>query len=371
MGQGVCSQGHHQEGVRTPIEQCMCTPEAERLLPEGGPVNETTPKFPPQESPPRHRNLQVSFRIPVGETQMDVKDFNIRTDSAKALLRQMKASGGFTAKKLGVSAEILRKMLGDKESLNFLSFPADIVATGTRGVLRDMVRKKWFDLLITTCGTLDHDIARSFGKYHHGTFDADDALLRKRGVHRLGNVFVPQSSYGATIERKMTGWLDSIAAEGKNEVSSYELCAEIGRRLDEDSILYWAWKNEIPVVVPGITDGAVGYQIWQYSQNHRFKVNVLKDEQMLSDLVFESKRSGALILGGGISKHHVIWWNAFKGGLDYAVYITTAQEYDGSLSGARMKEAISWGKLKKDALHVTVDGDVTLCLPLLYASLVS
>ena len=123
--------------------------------------------------------------------------------------------------------------------------------------------------------------------------------------------------------------------------------------------------------MPGITDGAVGYQIWQYSQNHKFKLDVLKDEQVLADRVFESKKSGALILGGGISKHHVIWWNAFKGGLDYAVYITTAQEFDGSLSGARMREAISWGKLKENAKHVTIDGDVTVCLPVLYAASVS
>lgn len=282
----------------------------------------------------------------------------------------MRSSGGFTAKKLGQSTEIIAKMIADKSSLNFLSFPADLVATGTRGVIRDIVKKGWFDILITTCGTLDHDIARSFGHYYEGSFDADDAMLRRKGMHRLGNVFIPQENYGALIERKMIDWLDAIASEGKNELSSSELCMEIGKRLGPDSILYWASRNKIPVVVPGITDGAVGYQIWQYSQNHKFKVNVLKDEQMLSDLVLESKRSGALILGGGISKHHVIWWNAFKGGLDYAVYITTAQEFDGSLSGARMKEAISWGKLKSTAKHVTIDGDATVLLPLLYSSLI-
>lgn len=302
---------------------------------------------------------------------MEVRDLNIRRDSAKDLVRQMKASGGFTAKKLAVSADILRKMLGDKQSLNFLSFPADIVATGTRGVIRSMVKNKWFEILVTTCGTIDHDIARSFGKYYHGSFDADDANLRKHGIHRLGNIFVPQKNYGELIERKMTSWLDSLSSTGRRELSTSELCSEIGRRLGSDSILYWAWRNKIPVVVPGITDGAVGYQIWQYSQKHRFKIDVLKDEQMLADMVFEAKRSGALILGGGITKHHVIWWNAFKGGLDYAVYITTAQEFDGSLSGARMKEAISWGKLKVNALHATVEGDVTVCLPLIYASLLS
>jgi deoxyhypusine synthase len=295
----------------------------------------------------------------------------IKSDSAKDLMRQMEASGGFTAKQLGASTRILREMLDDEESLNFLSFPADIVATGTRGVLRDMVKEKWFDILITTCGTIDHDIARSFAKYYHGAFEADDAALMKRGIHRLGNVFVPRKNYGQLIERKMTAWLKELYSAGKNEMSTSEICYEIGSRLTDESILYWAWKNKIPVVVPGITDGAVGYQIWQFSQNHKFKVNMLKDEQMLADRVFEAKHSGALILGGGISKHHVIWWNAFKGGLDYAVYITTAQEFDGSLSGARMREAISWGKLKANAKHVTVDGDITVCLPLLFASLVS
>ncbi len=302
---------------------------------------------------------------------MEVRDFKITKDSAKDLIKQMKASGGFTAKKLAVAVEITQRMLEDEKSLNFLSFPADIVATGTRGIIRDMVRKKWFDILVTTCGTIDHDIARSFGKYYHGSFEADDIILKRRGIHRLGNIFVPRKAYGGVIERKMAEWLKSLTSSGKNELSTSELCSEIGSRLGNDSILHWAWKNKIPVVVPGITDGAVGYQIWQFSQNHKFKLDVLKDEQMLSDRVFAAPKSGALILGGGISKHHVIWWNAFKNGLDYAVYITTAQEYDGSLSGARTREAISWGKLKKDAMHVTVDGDVTLCLPLLYASMMS
>ncbi|MDG6981088.1 MAG: deoxyhypusine synthase family protein, partial [Nitrososphaerota archaeon] len=114
-----------------------------------------------------------------------------------------------------------------------------------------------------------------------------------------------------------------------------------------------------------------GSQLWSfYERNRDFKINLLQDEHELSDIIFDAKKTGALMLGGGISKHHVIWWNAFKGGLDYAVYITTAQEFDGSLSGARMKEAISWGKVKPGAKQVTVDGDATVLLPLLYSSLV-
>ncbi|MBI4010489.1 MAG: deoxyhypusine synthase [Candidatus Aenigmarchaeota archaeon] len=297
-----------------------------------------------------------------------VKDYEIKgkTDVSE-LVKQMGASGGFTSKKLAVGIEIVKKMIADKDSLNFLSFPADIIATGTRGIIRDMVKEKWFDVVITTCGTLDHDLARSFKDYYHGNFDMDDAELHKKGINRLGNVLVPNESYGIIIEEKMKQFLKEINA---NELATYELVWELGKRLNKDSIMYWCWKNEIPMIVPGITDGAVGYQLWQYSQNNDFKINVLKDEKLLSDLVWNSKKSGALIVGGGISKHHTIWWAQFAHGLDYAVYVTTAIEYDGSLSGARPKEAISWGKINEKAKFVNIEMDATVALPIIFASLI-
>jgi len=156
----------------------------------------------------------------------------------------------------------------------------------------------------------------------------------------------------------------------KKELASYELVWEIGKRIkNQDSILYWSYKNKIPMIIPGITDGAVGYQIWQFSQDHDFKINVLKDEQLMSDLVWNAKKSGALIIGGGISKHHTIWWNQFKDGLDYAVYVTTAVEWDGSLSGARPREAISWGKIKEKAKLVIIEEDATIALPIILGSI--
>jgi deoxyhypusine synthase len=140
---------------------------------------------------------------------------------------------------------------------------------------------------------------------------------------------------------------------------------------DENSLMYWAWKNQIPIVVPGITDGSFGCQLWMYYQTHRkFRIDLFGDEQMLSEMTNHATNTGALMIGGGISKHHVIWWNQFRGGLDYAVYLTTAEEYDGSLSGARLREAISWGKVKPEAKKMTVEGDATITLPMIYASLV-
>ena len=300
-----------------------------------------------------------------------VKDFKINgRTTIDELVKQMKASGGFTAKKLGVAVDILEEMIKKKNCLRFLSFPACIVATGTRGIIKEMIRRKWFDVIITTCGTLDHDVARSYENYYHGSFMMDDKELHKHDINRLGNILVPNKSYGIIIEDKMRAWLKEIYSEGKKELSTYELCWELGKRIkNKDSILHWCWKNAVYTIIPGITDGAVGFQIWQFSQTHDFKVDLLEDEKLLSDLVWNAKKSGALIIGGGISKHHTIWWNQFKRGLDYAVYVTTAVEYDGSLSGARMREAVSWGKVNERASYVTVEGDATILLPIIFTTL--
>ena len=98
-------------------------------------------------------------------------------------------------------------------------------------------------------------------------------------------------------------------------------------------------------------------------------IDFLADEQVLSDLTWTAEESHALMVGGGISKHHVIWWNQYRGGLDSAVAITTAPEYDGSLSGARLREAVSWGKVRPDAPQVVVEGAASLLLPILGADL--
>ena len=299
-----------------------------------------------------------------------VEDIKIKEgETVKNLVEQMYNSGGFMAKNLAVGAEIIREFTREKDCLKFLSFPADIISTGTRGIIKDMIKNKLFDVVITTCGTLDHDLARSFKRYYHGTFDLDDEELYKKNMHRLGNVVIPMDSYGTIIEEKIKEFLGELI-KTKKEISTHELCWELGKRIDnEESILYWAYKNQIPIIVPGITDGAVGYNIWELTQNTDFKIDLLKDETLISDLIWNSKKRAALILGGGISKHHVIWWNQFKDGLDYAVYITTAQEYDGSLSGAKPREAISWGKINEKAKYVTIYGDITIALPLIYAAL--
>jgi deoxyhypusine synthase len=302
-----------------------------------------------------------------------IRDYELSEKmSVDGLVTQMEQAWGFTAGKLAVGVDILQNMIEDAECTKFLSFTGNLVATGTRGVIKELVKRRLVDAIITACGTLDHDLARSWKEYYKGSFIMDDSKLREDGVNRLGNVLVPDDSYGIIIEQKIQSLLQDLWNEGTQEVSSSQYCHEIGKRLcNETSILYWAAKNDVPVFVPGITDGAVGYQTWLFSQDHDFRLNLLKDSGQISDMVYSAKKSGALLIGGGISKHHTLWWNQFKDGLDYAVYVSTADEWDGSLSGARPREAVSWGKISQKAKRIMIEGDASQILPLMISALLA
>lgn len=303
----------------------------------------------------------------------EVQDYGPRRgQTCGELVDQMAQAGGFTAPKLARARQILTEVFSDPTCTTFLSFPAALVATGCRGVLVDLVRRGWVDVVVTTCGTLDHDLARVRKPYYHGRFAMDDAALHEAGIHRLGNVLVPSEAYGRGLEAVLRPFFQALWEEGERRLTTADLARLAGERLGAaGSLLHACSRAEVPVVVPAITDGAFGYHLWSFWQEHPdFVVDVLADEALLADRVYGADRTGALVLGGGVSKHHVLWWNQFKGGLDAAVYITTAVEYDGSLSGARIREAVSWGKVKEGAQRVTVEGDASLLLPLLHAALV-
>ena len=307
--------------------------------------------------------------------KIPVKDIKVtKAMTVDDMLQAMGRAGGFTAQKLADATDIAENMVEREGFLMIVSFLSCIMASGSRGVIVDMVKSHMVDLIITTCGCLDHDLSRLYAAYYKGDFMMDDALLRENDVSRLGNVLVPDDCYGYVLEDNLLPMFDEIFAETQS-MSTHEIIDKVGEKLadvkgHEDSLLYWAHVNNVPIVVPGITDGSFGCQLWMYYQTHRkLRIDLFADEQMLSEMTNDAKYTGAIIIGGGISKHHVIWWNQFRGGLDYCIYLTTAEEYDGSLSGARIREAVSWGKVKANAKKMTVEGDATITLPLIYAGL--
>jgi deoxyhypusine synthase len=292
----------------------------------------------------------------------EIKDFEVDELSTSELLEKLSGTG-FQATNLGEAFTLIERMKKEKATI-FFAFTANMVASGLRGIITELCKRRFIDVVVTTAGSTDHDIIKSFEPYTLGDFNMDDTELHRKGVNRLGNILIDNKHF-SLLEEKMQAILKELTQKTMT-ISPSELNNFIGSRLNESSFLYWCEKNRIPVFCPGITDGAIGLQMYFFKQdNPGFCVDVTKDMKDLADIVISSKRTGGIILGGGISKHHVIGANIVRGGLDSAVYITTASEYDGSLSGAQTREAKSWGKIQEAGREVTVVGDTSILLPLL------
>lgn len=280
------------------------------------------------------------------------------------------SSTGFQATQMGRGAEIIKRMK-NVNALTFLSFTSNMAATGLRGIIAELCERKLVDAIITAGGSLDHDLIRAYSDYPIGDFFMDDLELHHKGINRLGNVLIPNERY-ELLEQKIKPIFEKIYSGRIGPVvAPSEIADEIGKSIDakhgKNSFLYWSAKNHIPVFCPGITDSAIGLQTYFFKQRKKdFGIDVTKDMPKLAQMVLDADKTGGIILGGGISKHHTIGVNILRGGLDYAVYVTTSSPWDGSLSGARTQEAVSWGKINEKANYVTIDGDATIVVPLIF-----
>ena len=95
------------------------------------------------------------------------------------------------------------------------------------------------------------------------------------------------------------------------------------------------------------------------------QIDIANDIVKLNNLAVESHETMVLVLGGSLPKHAIINANLFRGGADYAIYVSTALPWDGSLSGAPPEEAMSWGKLRGRSKYANIWADATLVFPLL------
>jgi len=279
-------------------------------------------------------------------------------------------SMGFQASHFFKAIKITNEMVDDGAFI-FLGYTSNMVSSGNREIIKYLVKNKKVNILVTTAGGIEEDIIKCLGNFVLGSFDASGKELRERGINRIGNIFVSNNRY-IEFEEFVQPILEELYNEqkksGKTIISS-ELIWKLGEKINnEKSIYYWAWKNKIKVYCPAIQDGALGDNIYFFKFKHPdFVVDIAEDVKMFNDTTIGLRKSGAIILGSGVVKHSILNANMLRNGLDYAVYINTAQEFDGSDSGANPSEAISWGKILPDAKSVKVFGDATILFPLLVA----
>ena len=270
---------------------------------------------------------------------------------------------GYQATNLVKAIKIINKMIEDKCTI-YLGYTSNMVSSGLRDIFRYLAKHKMIDVIVTTGGGIEEDIIKCFDNFYIGSFEADGVKLREKGINRIGNIFVPNERYC-----KYEDFLLPIINKINKEITPSELIDILGKKInDERSIYYWTHKNKIPVFSCAILDGSTGDMSYFNNYNNpNFKIELIGDIRKLNDITITAKKTGMIILGSGVMKHTICNTNLMRNGADYAVYINTAPEYDGSDSGAKPDEAKSWGKIKAKAEDVKVFGDATILFPLIVA----
>ncbi|XP_013393091.1 deoxyhypusine synthase [Lingula anatina] len=335
--------------------------------------------------------LLKSEEMPEGSETVQGYDFNNGVDYHQLL--KMYTTSGFQATNFGLAVEQINKMIEKKleplpeevrqeanfnpvgrEKTNctiFLGYTSNLISSGVRETIRYLVQHNMVDVLVTTAGGIEEDFIKCMAPTYLGDFHLKGKELREKGINRIGNLLVPNNNY-CLFEDWIMPILDQMLVEQQEQKVNWtpsKMIARLGKEIDNpQSVYYWAYKNNIPVFSPALTDGSLGDMLYFHSyKNPGLVLDIVEDIRRMNSQAIFAQNSGMIILGGGLVKHHICNANMMRNGADFSLFVNTAQEFDGSDSGARPDEAVSWGKIKKDAKPVKVYADASLVFPLLVA----
>ncbi|XP_029364037.1 deoxyhypusine synthase [Echeneis naucrates] len=335
--------------------------------------------------------LKPSCDLPEDMLKIKGYDFNQGVD-LQAVLKSYLTTG-FQASSLGLAIQEINHMIEKrletvetdkgnehKESplssnnsgcTIFLGYTSNLISSGVRESIRYLAEHKMVDVIVTTAGGIEEDLIKCLGNTYLGDFSLPGKELRLRGINRIGNLLVPNDNY-CKFEDWLIPILDQMLLEQKIDGTHWtpsKMIHRLGKEINNtESVYYWAYKNNIPVFSPALTDGSLGDMIYFHSfKNPGLILDIVEDIRKMNSQAVFAKKTGMIILGGGLVKHHIANANLMRNGADYSVYVNTGQEFDGSDSGARPDEAVSWGKIRTDAKPVKVYADASLVFPLIVA----
>lgn len=253
-----------------------------------------------------------------------------------------------------------------------MGYTSNLISSGLRESLRFLAQHKLVDVIVSSAGGIEEDLIKCLAPTFIGDFHLKGENLRRRGINRIGNLLVPNDNY-CKFEDFMNPILDAMLLEQQTEGTLWSpssMIHRLGKEINnEDSVYYWAYKNDIPVFCPSLTDGSIGDMIYFHSyRKEGLVLDIASDIRRMNDHAIRAPgKTGVILLGGGMIKHHILNANLMRNGADYAVFVNTGQEFDGSDAGARPDEAVSWGKLRLGSKPVKLYADATLVFPLIVA----
>ena len=275
---------------------------------------------------------------------------------------------------LGTSLRVWERMM-DEDVTIFLGLAGAMVPAGLGEFIAYLLRERKVDCLVSTGANLFHDLCEGLGIIHfQGSCCADDAYLNDCKIDRIYDVFVSE------IELHKADNYISDFVKGLDQdrrYSSRELMEMVGRDLPDTTILGAAQKAGVPIFVPALGDSSWGIgMVMALRDGCRVLVDQIKDVDEITRIVEKSAQTGVIYIGGGVPKNFIQQTEViaelignYTGGHSYAIQYTADSPHWGGLSGCTFEEAISWGKVKKEASRVQVFSDATITVPLVVQAL--
>lgn len=283
-------------------------------------------------------------------------------------------SMGFQGGQLGASFRVWERML-DEETTIFLGLAGAMVPAGLGEFIAYLLRERKVDCLVSTGANLFHDLCEGLGIVHYqGSACADDAYLNECKIDRIYDVFVSEEEIHKA-DRHISDFVKGLS--DTRRYSSRELMYMVGEGLPDTTILGAAHRAGVPVFVPALGDSSWGIgMVMAYRQGHKVMVDQIQDVEEITQVVEKSSQTGVIYIGGGVPKNFIQQTEViaelvgnYSGGHSYALQYTTDAPHWGGLSGCTFEEAVSWGKVAREASKVQVFSDATITVPLVVQAL--
>jgi len=281
---------------------------------------------------------------------------------------------GFQGGQLGASLRVWQRML-DEDVTIFLGLAGAMVPAGLGEFIAYLLRERKVDCLVSTGANLFHDLCEGLGIVHfRGSSCADDAYLNECKIDRIYDVFVSEIELHRA-DNHIARFVKRL--DPKRRYSSRELMYMVGEGLPSTTILGAAHEAKVPIFVPALGDSSWGIgMVMALREGYSVMVDQIKDVDEITQIVEKSAKTGVIYIGGGVPKNFIQQTEViaelignYSGGHSYALQYTTDAPHWGGLSGCTFEEAVSWGKVKREASKVQVFSDATITVPLVVQAL--
>ncbi|MBI5377913.1 MAG: deoxyhypusine synthase [Thaumarchaeota archaeon] len=293
-------------------------------------------------------------------------------------LVEIYANSGYNARQLGEAAKLFCKMIEENATI-CLAIAGAMTPVGFGGIFKNLIENGFVDWIITTGANVYHEEHFAWGlPVRQGHFDVDDNILYEKNIVRIRDIFIK----GEQTLMAQDKILQQMAKENfEKPFTTAEFCNILGEyskkksRHPDMSFVVAAHEYDVPVYISTMKDSSLALDLVPLRlDGGLFKIDFVREIIEQAAIVFHSKKSGILELGGGVPKNTAQQTGPLldqilglgHGGQSYIIQITDARPDTGGLSGATLQEGKSWGKIKDSHEDViTVYADATIAFPIL------